>query len=124
MKKQALNLVLLTVCALSSLGTTYVIKEGGKEVGRYDENDGKNEVVEMGSQPPARAPQKAPAEAKPAAKKVDVWGVRRGPKVEGFEAGANPPSIEDALAQSQKLQAQAEAKRIETERAIAEAAQG
>ena len=34
MKKQALNLILLTVCVISSLGTTYVIKEGGKEMNK------------------------------------------------------------------------------------------
>ncbi len=45
------KLILLAVCCVN-LATTYVITEGGKEVGRYDENDGKNEVVEMPSDSP------------------------------------------------------------------------
>ena len=119
------NILIVAACCLS-LGTTYVVKEGGKEVGRYEENDGKSETVEVGSQAPAPRPvQKKPA-AKPAAKsKADVWGVRRSnAPAAGSEAGPHKPTIEEAQAQSAQIQAEAQAKKAETERAIADMEKG
>ena len=44
-----LFLIILILCAPFFLATTYVIKENGKEVGRYMEQDGSNETKIVGS---------------------------------------------------------------------------
>lgn len=74
MNKRAIFVIL----ALSFLqtGTTYVIKEGGKEVGRYEEPDGKNEVRDIeGVKPKKDTPaSSAPASSlAPAAEIPDTW---------------------------------------------------
>ncbi len=46
------------VLSLFFLGTTYVIKEGGVEVGRYEENDGKDEVRDEEHAKPPEVPLK------------------------------------------------------------------
>lgn len=47
MKKKSQAFFFVLLFALIQLGTVYVIKEGGVEVGRYEEADGKNEVQEI-----------------------------------------------------------------------------
>ncbi len=55
--KKAPLIVVLSI-SLLQLATTYVIKEGGREVGRYDEADGKTDVVEMAGAAPKPVPMK------------------------------------------------------------------
>ncbi len=71
MRKTAV--IFLLALGLMNMATTYVVKEGGKEVGRYEENDGKADVVEVANA--ARPSDRNTKSAAPAAAH-DVWGKR------------------------------------------------
>ena len=68
-------LLLLTVC-FGLMGTTFVIKEGGREVGRYDESDGKKEIVTLENNVPKPAVKRAPAPALKTASKPAAPGLQ------------------------------------------------
>ncbi len=57
MLKKISGFVTTAIC-IFSLGTTYVIKEGDVEVGRYEEADGKTETIEIGEDKPKPVPMK------------------------------------------------------------------
>ncbi len=104
------QMVLLAVICAGLMGTTYIIKEGGKEVGRYDEKDGKTETMEMNNEKPIPAAPK-PKKAVP-------------PPQAAVKSASADPAREALRAQAEKLVAGMKAKndsrRAEVEQAIKE----
>lgn len=60
-----MKILLFSVFCFGFLGTTYVIKEGGKEVGRYNEEDGKTETVDLNNPVPKPSPRASIFKPKP-----------------------------------------------------------
>ncbi len=87
-----IHVLMLAALCLVLMGTTYVVKEGDREVGRYDENDGKTETVEIENEIPKKTVP-VPKAAKPATS----------PEIKPF--GADNELIKRAQAQAEALSA-------------------
>ncbi len=105
-----------------NLGTLYIVKEGGKEVGRYTEDDGKSDVIDVAANAPVHPPAKT--ESKKKSSSSDIWAARRGPDAPGsperLAKEAQNLTPEQAIKKALDIKAKAEAKAAETQKAIDE----
>lgn len=121
MKPDVKELLALLLIGFACMGTTYVVKEGAKEVGRYSENDGKTDTVEVDNNAASHVPVRKKTETMKASQ-AEVWAARRGPNRPGSserrakEAAQMTPA--QALAQAGELQRKSEQKKAETEAAV------
>ena len=120
--KQIKILLLAAIC-FALAGTTYVVKEGGREVGRYEEADGKTEIVESNNPIHEKVPIAAPTSkpVKPAASAASAPG-------EVKYDGPGNAAFQRLQAEAEKMVATVkqknDARHAESERAIKEMEDG
>ncbi len=104
---------IFAVLCFGFLGTTYVIKEGGKEVGRYNEDDGKTETVDLNNPVPKPVP------------KASIFNPKPVPVKKAAAANTDPlasgvVSREEAMRMMEDAKKKSQAQKEKVERAIRE----